>query len=64
MSIIIPNMDMPESCVDCEFCVIDNDIDCAWCVASKDNIQWDDSSYIPRLNRNQDCPLIEYRGEE
>ena len=57
MGIIVNEMTMPESCFECEFCVIDTHLDYAWCVASKDNIQWDDSSYIPRLNRNQDCPL-------
>lgn len=62
MGIIVNDMTMPESCFECEFCVVDTHIDYAWCVVCGN--QWDDTSYLPRHNRFQDCPLIEYKEEE
>ena len=56
MGIIIPNMDMPKSCIDCELCVVDSNIDYAWCVVCEK--EWSTTCDIPRNNKAKNCPLI------
>ena len=57
MSVIITNMDMPESCFECRLCYVDNDLDCAWCMVRHDYDEWPDSACIPTTERHKDCPL-------
>lgn len=51
MSVVIKDMDMPNSCQECPF-----NSDNAWCLVPGN---WRDRYYIPRSGRSEVCPLSE-----
>ena len=60
MSVIVKDMTMPESCIECKFCIIDSEWDDAVCVCI--NKLWNDTSKIPKGYRDEGCPLQFYKG--
>lgn len=58
MAVIVKDINMPSNCDGCEFCVVDNDYDLAFCSAST-HIQWHNLMLVPNNHRHPDCPLIE-----
>lgn len=58
MAVIVKEINMPNNCDECEFCIKDWDYDEAFCSAST-HIQWRNLMLIPHNHRHPDCSLIE-----
>lgn len=56
--ILIRTMEMPKSCSACSLCVVDEDMETAFC-AVKSQLFWPDSRNVPKDKRHESCPLEE-----